>query len=319
MENYPEFNYVIENKEIPSIVDYDVLNVELNGDFSIKSKKYNLNIKSCKGIGMIYIKTKINDPQIGIEWQSINAFIYKDSEIVQNLIKISFDNNNNDFYENGNDDIISLNQLEDADYEMNLMYEEELNEDFYENITRHKEEGLRNNKIYENYYDLVFLYENDFYIQQGLDMDNLMKVDLTYNSKEPKKFFDDYSDLYGKTTEIKDSKFYQDGILMHFNPQQLIPLGVGWSICNLTADARFDLNVSRHEINMSRENIDLWINKYGTIIQEKVVKNCTEVFNKLGLKLSIDKNIKTNSEDNYFKIRCCENIKVLLNNYINSN
>jgi len=322
LKTYPQFYYVIRNKAFPEIVDYDVLNVELYSDLSIKSKKSDLDIKNCKGMGMIYIKTKINDPKIGIEWQSINAFIYKDGEIVQNLIKISSHNDNNyndNFGENDNKDIISLDQLEDVDYEMNLMYEEEINEDYYENIIRHKDERLPNNRIYENYYDILFLYENDFYILEGLDLDNFKNVDITLNSKEPKKFFDSYSDLYGKTTEIKDSKFYQDGILMHFNPQQLIPLGVGWSICNLTADARFDLNVSRHEINMSRENIDLWINKYGTIIQEKVAESCTEVFNRLGLKLSIDKNIKTDSENDYFKNRCCENIKVIFKKYINPN
>ena len=322
LKAFPQFHHEIRNKRIPNIVDYDVLNIELNNDLSIKSKNYDLQVKNCKGMGMIYIKTHIDDPELGIEWQSVNAFIYKDGEIEQNLIKITSYNDNendNDFYDDCDNNVISLEQLEDVDYEMNLMFEEEINEDFYENIIKQKDDGIKDNKLYENNYDLVFLYENDFYIQRGLDLDNLKIIDLVNDLKEPKKFFDPLSDLYGKSTEIRDSKFYQDGILMHFNPQLLIPLGVGWSICNLTADARFDLNVSRHEINMSRENIDLWLNTYGTIIQRKVVERCTKVFDMLGLKISINKNIKVNGEDSYFENRCCENIKVILKNYIDHN
>lgn len=59
----------------------------------------------------------------------------------------------------------------------------------------------------------------------------------------------------GTEFQIKNSKLYQDGIFMEFNPQIIVPLGVGWSICNLTAGARFELNASRHEINMNRKYI----------------------------------------------------------------
>lgn len=319
LKEYPEFDFEIGYRAISNIVDYDVLNVALDNNFNVISKNCDNKVKRCKGMGLLFIKTYINDSDIGIEWQAVNAFIYKDGEIEQNIIRINYD------YEANNDDddnleyynnVISLDHLKDVDYEMNLMYEEEINVDFYENILNNKED-TKNNKLYERYYDLLHLYKKDFYLLEGLDLDNLKMIDLVYNSKKPKKFFENFYDLFGESTEIKESKFYQDGILIHFNPQLLIPLGVGWSMCNLTADARFDLNVSRHEINMSRENIDLWIKKYGKIIQEKVVQRCTEVFNKTGLKFSINKIINDSGEDNYFENICRDNIKEILKSYSN--
>lgn len=103
---------------------------------------------------------------------------------------------------------------------------------------------------------------------------------------------------------------------MEFNPQIIVPLGVGWSICNLTAGARFELNASRHELNMNRNIIDIWIQTYGEIIQKSIAEHCVQTFKELGLEYSIEKLLVANQDDTYISKKSYDSMKKILGNII---
>ena len=294
-DEYPEFSYVINNSGIEDITDYEILDVELDKAFNVKQvlKDNSINQKS-EGRGILYIRTQIYEPKLGIEWQAINCFLYNLGKIEKNLLRMSSDAEDSEI----SDNIISLDEIGDADYEMSLKYEEDDNEQYYENILRGNNEYSYDSEVMVHNYDVTYIKENDFYLIFDIELKNIEAVISDKNSKTNGYRLLD-NPLIPEQLEIGESKLYQDGILMSLNPHILIPLGVGWSICNLTADARFELNASRHEINMNRTIIDNWLNTHGKTIQQVVARHCIHVFQKLHLKYSIEKLMSGDIQHDY--------------------
>ena len=87
---------------------------------------------------------------------------------------------------------------------------------------------------------------------------------------------------------FEKSELYQDGILLEFNPQCIVPIGVGYVIVNLTAESRLELNVSRHELNNNREIISKWNKRVGCVVQKKVAENCIRVLKENNLDFKIE-------------------------------
>lgn len=110
---------------------------------------------------------------------------------------------------------------------------------------------------------------------------------------------------------FKDSKLYQDGILLDILPQCIVPIGVTYVSVNLTGKSRFELNVSRHELNKNREVIKKWGQKAGKIIQRKVVQNCKQVFEENGLEYDQEDLLVAKGNDDFAK-ECYENMKNIL-------
>ena len=121
-------------------------------------------------------------------------------------------------------------------------------------------------------------------------------------------FPDEYKDECGL---FKDSKLYQDGILLDILPQCIVPIGVTYVSVNLTGKSRFELNVSRHELNKNREVIKKWGQKAGKIIQRKVVQNCKQVFEENGLEYDQEDLLVAKGNDDFAK-ECYENMKNIL-------
>lgn len=310
LNEYPIFYAHIRNEYIQDITNYEFLNVELDELFNIRKIFNNDKKQRCKGNGILYIRTKIYNPNFGIEWQTVNGFLYNSGEIEKNLIRVSSNRNDSEPVEN----IISLNYIEDVEYEMDLLLEEEYAEDYYERTNRfgyHKDDS----EVSKFDYDIVCMKKNDFYIIVDVDppkIDVELSGDKIGNSS---KLFNNIkvpSNYKGEQFEIENSRLYQDGILMNLNPQIIVPLGVGWSVCNLTADARFELNASRHEINMSRNIIDLWLDRYGKMIQQIVAKNCIQVFEDLKLDYSIENMMGSDIGNDYIDKRSYQNMKNVL-------
>lgn len=120
------------------------------------------------------------------------------------------------------------------------------------------------------------------------------------------------SDKYkGEKFEFGKSELYQDGILLEFNPQCIVPIGVGYVIVNLTAESRLELNASRHELNNNREKISEWNKHIGRIIQKKVAENCIRVFRKNNLDYKIEDLLQRNVEGTFAK-ECLLNMRDIL-------
>lgn len=121
-------------------------------------------------------------------------------------------------------------------------------------------------------------------------------------------FPEEYKDECGL---FKDSKLYQDGILLDMQSQCIVPIGVAYVSVNLTGKSRFELNVSRHELNKNREAIKKWIEKVGKNIQRKVAENCIQVFEENGLEYDQEDLLVAKGNDDFAK-ECYENMKNIL-------
>ncbi len=271
---YPEFLFQIFRTDIHEIVDYDQLILEFDDTFNI-AKIYKDAIINNSSRGIIFISTNFSDYDLGIEWRSINAFMFNDGKIVKNIVKVAADADESSLFESN---IISLDEIADADYEMNDRLQEQESEDYYEHIIKGEYD-----KIDVNYgfsYDVLLLKHNDFY--EVFDVEGEIIEDIIENNEllREYKLFNNVAvpDRYkGERFVFGKSELYQDGILLEFNPQSIIPIGVGYVVANLTAESRLELNVSRHELNNNREIISKWNKRVGCVIQKKVAENCIQV------------------------------------------
>ncbi|MFQ7841884.1 MAG: hypothetical protein ACLRHD_10665 [Thomasclavelia spiroformis] len=310
---YPVFDFEIFNVLIDDITNYEFLNIEIDNRLEVGNISQSYKKIKNHSRGILYIRTKIFNPNLGIEWQTISSFIYNKGRIEKNLLRLSGD------CENIKDEaIISLNELGDADYEIGMLYEEENNEDYYEMVNIMQSEKYDDYDTLNNY-DVIFANNNEYFIAYNIDskkIEDLNSINSVYNAY---KLFENAmipATKSGTEFQIENSKLYQDGIFMEFNPQIIVPLGVGWSICNLTAGARFELNASRHELNMNRNIIDIWIQTYGEIIQKSIAEHCVQTFKELGLEYSIEKLLVANQDDTYISKKSYDSMKKILGNII---
>ena len=111
-KRYPEFLFQRHRSVIPEIVDYKQLILEFDDNFTIKEfyKDKQINVSSR---GIIFIPTTFIDYNLGIEWRSVNAFMFNKGKVVKNIIKMSSDLSGILEYRN---DIISLDYIADAQY-----------------------------------------------------------------------------------------------------------------------------------------------------------------------------------------------------------
>mgnify|MGYP004518842027 CR=1 FL=1 len=280
LETYPEILFPILKRELKEIVEYKQLVMEFDDTFGIKQiykdKKVN---KSSHGI--IFIPTSFIDYDLGIEWQSVTAFLFNNGKIVKNLIRMAEDGWSNIWY----DGTLSLDEIADADYEMNVKLQQEEAEDYYENIIKGQDEDLYDD--YSFLYDLVLLKNNEFYKVSdvpGEKMDHAARNDDVVRKD---KLFENMilpEEYEGEEFIFGVSQLYQDGILFKVNPQEIIPFGSAYVKVNLTGKSRFELNVSRHELNNNREVIKAWVKETGCVIQKRVASNCIKILQKNDLK-----------------------------------
>lgn len=315
LSEYPFIERTKKNEKMEDIRSYEVMSIELDEDFKISqiytdNKVRNLN----RGLGILSIRTSIMDTQIGLEWQTVNAFLYNEGQIVKNILKAT---HTREDVEINNSDIISLDDLKDADYEMNLRYEEDNDVSFYERETQWKNSDNREQYYMEKtyLYNIVSVADNNFWIDynvsvcdksESLSYDNLDSHGLLLDSYRMPENYN------GDILSIGSSLLCQDGIRLEVNPHIAVPVGIGWTVANLTASARLDLNVSRHEINMSRESVDEWVRNTGDKIQQQVAAHCLQVFKRLGLKYELSDLFYVDCPDDYFENILFKNMKKII-------
>lgn len=306
-EKYPQFLFHIFRNDIHEIVDYKQLILELDDTFNI-SRIYKDTISNSSR-GIIYISSNFVDYNLGIEWRSINAFMFNEGKIVKNIVKVSSDTDDSSLFTSN---IISLDEIADADYEMNNRLQEQESEDYYEHIVKGEYDEIDDN--YGFSYDVILLKDNDFY--EIFDVEGEIIEDVIENNDflREYKFFNNIAvpDRYkGERFVFGKSELYQDGILLEFNPQCIVPIGVGYVIVNLTAESRLELNVSRHELNNNREIISKWNKRVGCVVQKKVAENCIRVLKENNLDFKIEDLLSQNVEG-FFEKECLFNMKDIL-------
>lgn len=306
IEKYPEFLTTLCQLDLEKTSGYNQLIFEIDNTFDIK-EVYKEKKKNSSDRGILFVSTDYTDYDLGVEWHSINAFLFQKGKIVSNLTKLE-----SELQEENGRNIYSLEEINNADYETNERLHELEMEDYYEEFFV-EENGEFNDEPYF-YYNIILLKDNNFYFLADVDEYDIEKiiksndVIINYNLCNTFVFPEEYKDECGL---FRDSKLYQDGILLDMQSQCIVPIGVAYVSVNLTGKSRFELNVSRHELNKNREAIKKWIEKVGKNIQRKVAENCIQVFEENGLEYDQEDLLVAKGNDDFAK-ECYENMKNIL-------
>ena len=304
---HKNFLSTIFRSNLEKNVDYNQMILELDRAFNIKHIYKDLGNKNSK-MGIIFISTSFKDYDKGIEWCSINAFMFNEGAIVKNIVKISSDTTENFEFENN---IISLDELADADYEMNNELQEQKNEEYYKSLYNWENDEIDD---YSFLYDVILQKNNNFFEIFDIEGEKIEGVIENNDFLRVYKLFDHVAvpDSYsGEDFTFEESELYQDGILLEVNPQCIVPIGVGYVRVNLTSEARLELNVSRHELNNSREVIDKWLKNIGSIIQKKVAEHCIQVLRDNNLDFKIQDLLSKDAGD-IFEEECLLSMQDIL-------
>lgn len=171
MSQYPSFTFPIDNGRIMDIVDYELQCVKINNNFNTESIQKNRLDQKCKGSGILFIKTRIDKPESGIEWQAVNAFLFHRGELVKSLVKVYSDPDE----ENSRDGILGLEQLEDLEYETKLSYETEDSEDYYKSMTWQpytysQDYSAQDYESRDYTFNIIYCDENEFQILYNVSL-----------------------------------------------------------------------------------------------------------------------------------------------------
>lgn len=126
-KRYSEFLFQIHKKEIEKIVDYKQLVLEIDNEFNTKKISTEI-IRNEDAKGIIFIPTNFVDYDLGIEWRSINAFLFEHGRITKCIIKKVWDSMEDQVVY---DDIFSIDEMNDIEYEIAEREEERRNEKYY--------------------------------------------------------------------------------------------------------------------------------------------------------------------------------------------
>lgn len=236
--------------------------------------------------GLILIQCVFDDWSAGIEWRSLHGFLFNHGSIVNALTSMWTEDPSQP-----PSATVSLSWLStlEQEYGFEDVMEDQVDKRIFEyykdsTITTHYSEMfLSRSKIYivtetqeESYNDL-----KDF-------------VEKSSERKPPQDYIEDlildwemssYAEDENPFDQIKntDNIFSQDGIKIEFDSSKIVPLGICKAQVNLSAGARFDLNVGRRYIDESHGKIDSWLANTGNHIQEEVSKQLITAIESYGL------------------------------------
>jgi hypothetical protein len=143
---------------------------------------------------------------------------------------------------------------------------------------------MRPARLNENYEELFFT--NDAVLSRFDEFDNYPLPFLDPKGSRVKKGsgvnIEDYRNLLRLINEY-DNEVFQDGIRLPIKAWSIAPIGMCRAGCNLTGDARFELNVTRSTINESPVLITRWVANYGHQIHTAIISRLTALFEQLQL------------------------------------
>lgn len=309
INNYRNLVAVIGDVNWSPLLDNDIYIIYLDKEFYILDVSSTIEPEKIQNsIGIIFIKSEYNDPKLGIEFSIVNAFFFNNCDMSPYLVRVR---TNNFTYSDVDDNrIISLDEICDLQYQLDMEFMENEEEEDYQRLVRNLEEE-------EYMYKVDILYgDGNIKILKDVNASMVNNKSMSNNIL----FFssDVYRKLYNITIipEFSESLFCQDGIRINANLSGLVPFKIGYYKCNFFGDSRFDLNVTRHDINRDSSVIKNWIEVYGEKIQKAVINNIMEKLKKCGLKdLDFRSHLKK-ADNNVFDVCAYNQFKMLLEDNI---
>ncbi len=307
---YPQSYYDINCSLVSNYFDWKYCIIYLSDELNIYDVVYTkeaLNLSSKKGI--IFINHSNHNYDYGFEYSCINGFLFSDGYIYSSLskfsgfgyTKIAHKKYEETFFIGSNSD--SFNVVDDL-------------EETY--LSRQEELYGCDSEPFEVYakYSAIFLINNKFIISDELEFSELINEKISnyenldynfINLFNKNRFFEDEdNDLFIKMNDIiefvnsENSILCQDGIRFTTNLYDLFPAGFFKCICNLTANSKMSLNVTRHNFSENRQDIDNWINTTGLQIQTSIIKHLKKAIDDVSLFIKINDLINESGNTDYF-------------------
>lgn len=285
----------IRNKNMNNIAPFKVAYLNLSPNFKVTDVHTDENHFNLGRQGIVFINCEILDYDKGIEWQSVHGFLCYEGEIVKYLSVLCSENN----HQSPEDFVIGLDDLEDIMSEYNYM-DKEIEDDF---------SYLDENEFL---FDVIGFYENKF-LKYSMIPEHALGGMSEYDGIS---LIDSENWIYcpdkAGLINFGDSLACQDGIRVDIRPEAIVPFGCCIANVNLTASARLELNVSRHEISQNIDQVEEWMNKCGYFIQQSILERLTDQLKKMNIKFNEKILTDNRSAKSIFENICMKSALTLL-------
>ncbi|MBD5502874.1 MAG: hypothetical protein HDR09_03710 [Lachnospiraceae bacterium] len=277
IENHSNMMTVVGDIKWTNITDNEIWIIYLDNQFQVKDIKFQIEPEKIKnGVGIIYIKTEYVNQKLGIEFSTVNAFFFENGNMAINLLKVHANNFN--YIDNDESAIISLDEIYDVRYQLELAFQEKEEEENYNRQIRDLAEANYSYKV-----DILFG-DGDIKILRNVNSSAINENSLNRGVRFLPDYVCNSADEVFFIPQFQESLFCQDGIRINADIGGLIPFKVGYYKCNFFGESRFELNVTRHDINRDSSLINAWMQQYGKEIQKEVIRNVMDKLKECGLK-----------------------------------
>lgn len=293
---YKHFYETIYNQEVSSDCSWKYCVLYLNENLNISSIKYfDEPVDLSEKTGIILINHKAVDNDEGYEYASSNGFLFRNGFVCNSISKLTGHITRN-----------ILHSKEEKNYIIGMPYDdlsfsdlsEKAEEAFWEDDNIDSTYDLdsvfsalicKNNALY-SFADVresdIYNYEHGFTIPNSTiwSVNKVTSIDLIAeryidsvdmaSANESIKFFSDDPDV-----------LCQDGIRLTSKLRGLFPIGIFKICCNLTANSRLPLNVTRHKISEIKSEIEPWIEKKAILIQKSIFNNVKKLLADVSLEI----------------------------------
>ena len=302
LKEYPSFYNKITTDAVTFNNDWEYTVIDLNDDLRIQSiTQYHKPIDLSTRTGILIMKHSYQDYDVGIEYSSINGFIFHNGIITSQLIQLQgyhevIDNNKRlkKIILGSYDSYGSLRDMLAAEYFDMDDYDKEAY--FLETSDGEYVTGMR----FEPTYNIIKINDNKFtyYKDEVLDINTSFfkgsnPQELFYLAQpiESNEISYELEDI--RKTDLITSSYCQDGISIPFEIEQLFPIGYFKIICNTTHSSRIPLNVTRHEISRISSDIESWYDNTGKTIQNQIYINTLRLLKNLNLDFNFSEIMET--------------------------
>ncbi len=289
----------IQNKQMKNIASFKTAYLNLSSNFNVIKVQTDEDHFDLGRQGIVFVSCEIEDYDMGIEWQSVHGFLCYEGEIVKYLSVLCLKNDE----ESPEEWVIGLDDPEEVMTEYNYM---EIN---IENDLSYIDEQ----KEWNDYlFDVIGFFDNEFK-KYSMIPEHALGGMTEY---EGINLIDSENWVYCPDQvgliDFGNSLACQDGIRVDVRPEAIVPFGCCKANVNLTACARLELNVSRHEISQNIDQVEDWMNKCGYLIQEKVLDQLTGQLKKMDIKFDEKILNDDRSAESVFEKICMESAFSLL-------
>lgn len=279
---------------------------ELNENLEITNVRYMIEaVDLSKKMGILFLYHEASDFDEGYEYASVNGFLFRDGKICSSIMRLV------GHYENKithtECEKIYIRGYQDEPYcDIDLaeeLYERDMEEDEY----------VAPCDIFsiESIFNIILNTNNKIFFMDSVDMDKLETYIKGYGEENT---FEESIDLVSGSSPdfMKSIRFYestkdiniisgsdsfvfcQDGIRFCNGARGIFPVGLFKLHCNLTANARLPLNVTRHKFSEIESEIEPWITGPALAVQKKILSNVKQLLANVSLEIDIKKLIQDN-------------------------